>query len=535
MKRSPARVRLMFTPFDLKFAALNTLALGALSMGCGGGAVGEAVRPEAVTGTEAAGETVHCDARGKRMTPLVVDWPSQQRVELEAAMQSGIAVVRYACDEIEVLSHCSLEGNYDFAGVTLKEDVISIETRDQLGASFPIGVATFGASLDSSSSIQLAIAIVGKASSARRQVFANEVASSCDGATHVVRAATLGAFSMGQGTKGQVSSAAEIFDMGAEGSSLSAKDKLTKDGDLSACRKSAVGAAKPPAQCGATVRVELLPILPAAGKPATEPPPPVLVGAPVDVTAVPKCIDQRCGRALWGGETCMLTDEADCRAQCEGGDLASCNNLGLLTAEFIFDGEPAEQAKAKGLFQRACDGGIAVACVSLGELSQGKEADSAYGRACNHGVGEGCAFQASTYRKGGAMGEDPQRQFALYDRACKLGDGNGCWGLANSYQRAGPLHDVAASFRVLDRACQAGHAPSCMRLARTYYFGKDDWLSPGVSHRHDEAKAESYVRRRCQLDPKNCGSMERMFRGDEARRSAYRKLVCSLGKASACN
>lgn len=128
--------------------AITILATLSSLVACGG-AAGEAVRPEAPTAAEAVGETVHCDVAGEKTSPLVVDWPSQHRVDLEVAMKSGVAVVRYACDEVEVLTQCSLPGSYAFTGVSLKEDVIRWDTRDEIAASLPIGVAKLGASLES--------------------------------------------------------------------------------------------------------------------------------------------------------------------------------------------------------------------------------------------------------------------------------------------------------------------------------------------------------------------------------------------------
>ena len=40
-----------------------------------------------------------------------------QRAELEAAMQSGIAVVHYGCDGIRVLGDCKIKGEYAYASI----------------------------------------------------------------------------------------------------------------------------------------------------------------------------------------------------------------------------------------------------------------------------------------------------------------------------------------------------------------------------------------------------------------------------------
>jgi len=520
-----------------------------------GGAVGEVVRPDAPTAAEAVGERLVCNARGEATTPLVVDWPAQHRLDLEAAMKSGVVVIRYDCDQIEVISACTLEGRYEFVGVTLKEDVVRIESRDQLAANLPVGVATLGGSLDSQSSIHLAMALVGKTTAGWSQVHASDLPAACQGATHVVRSATLGAFSMGRGSKGESMSAAEVFQMGVSASSSSTKDSLSKDGSLDACRKGSPEDTAPPAQCGAAIRLELQPIAPddatsdAGSSTPTESQIAPTVACPDGMAEA----NGVCAPKDAGAYTCDVGDEAECRAQCDLGSVESCHRAGLLIADFLFEVGPmgviAQQDEAKGLFRKACDGGVPEACLSLGDLVVGTgsigfderraawtKADRLYDGACRRGVARACLLRALARRKDGPLA-DPALAFVFARRACALGSGTGCATLADNYlQGFGVPQDRDAAFQVLDRSCHAGDRLSCSRLAVTAYVGHYHFTSPTIPGLEKNIeKGDRYAIRACKLEKSQCAWPERWFKHDKSGLARFNEtIVCKHGPARDC-
>lgn len=85
---------------------------------CGGRNAGDAVRPAAPTAREALGEDVACRAVGASAEPLIVDWKSNERTDLEVAMKEGVAVVAYDCKTLRLVKGCSVHGEYAFAGVS---------------------------------------------------------------------------------------------------------------------------------------------------------------------------------------------------------------------------------------------------------------------------------------------------------------------------------------------------------------------------------------------------------------------------------
>ena len=297
-----------------------------LSTSCGGKA-GEVVRPDAPSAAEAIGEA-SCGAAQKSTAPLVVDWSSQQRVDLEVAMKRGTVALRYGCDEVELLADCRIPGSYAFVGVSRKEDVVSLSSSDELKASLPVGAARLAAEVAGEAKLDLAMVLVGKASSGWTALTRTDLPAGCESATHVVRAATLGAFSLARGSEGRVATAAEAFGAGAGGSSTSAKNLLVRDGDLESCLGSTREATRPPEGCGATIRLELEPVVESASLPKGPPPVATVACPPGAASSGGVC------RPLSLPHVCKPDDEADCEAQCEAGGLESCYHLGRLRIDW---------------------------------------------------------------------------------------------------------------------------------------------------------------------------------------------------------
>ena len=82
-------------------------------------------------------------------------------------MKGGLAVVSYDCKSLKVLNGCKVEGTYEFAGVSRKEQVVQMTSADELAANLPLSVAKLSAEMQRGKSIDLAIVMVGKRSATR--------------------------------------------------------------------------------------------------------------------------------------------------------------------------------------------------------------------------------------------------------------------------------------------------------------------------------------------------------------------------------
>lgn len=475
---------------------LVAVATSCLFLGC---SPGEALRPSDPTYAAAAGDRAACSPGGST-EPLVVDWTPDLRADLEQGLASHVVVVSYDCHALRLLQDCEVTGDYAYRGVTPKEQVISLSDKDELHANLPTTGPQLAASLGGGrgASLDIALMIAGKVTSSRRRVLRSELAGRCDGATHFVRRATLGAFAMSTGTKGEAKAALTVFQAAAGGSSVSAHDVKNTDGSIDACRKGTPEDRSPLPGCASPLRIELLPI---DGSVETSP-----AGLGVLEVDSPACaaglvlVDGRCTRRADAGASyqCTAGNKVECTEQCRLGHAGSCANLGAILSP---------DASALGYFKKACDADNATGCFNL----------------------------ALSYEKGLGIAPDVALAAQLHARACDLGSGPACGNLG-ALRRAGlggPM-DKAAAARLYERGCDLGAARPCVALGGMFARGEE------VAK--DAAKAEAYLLRGCDGgDGDGCDRLGAMLAGGEGvPRNERRALelfdrACSIGSGSGCS
>ncbi|HQY59998.1 MAG: sel1 repeat family protein [Myxococcales bacterium] len=466
--------------------ALGSLALLHLAS-CSPGAAANAARVEAPSAKQALGDAPAppCTAVPAVAQTLVIDLPSSQRTDLELAMKSGRAVVHYGCDGMRVLSSCELKGDYRFAGVSLKEEVVQLKSQDEIRASLPISGATLAGGVARGTSLDLATAMVGRSTALGSAAAKSELTGACEGATHFVRAVYVGAFAMRRGSGATVTAAAALFGGSADAKSESDKQTNLRDGSLDACKKSAPDSVQAPADCHSAIRVELFPI--GDARPGAD------TGLSTIASPCPEGYAFAAGRCTTAAKDeaflCAPTDEAACRAQCKKGSAASCYNL----AHLLTGVEDACKGKGEGciaiagaavgaanypqhlegakLYEKACADGVPAACFYVGShISEGlygyaksdDKADASFDRGCSLGHALSCAKLAERLE---TRDRAAPRAVTLSQRACDLGYGPGCFAVVAKYLKGqGTPKNPAAARAVLSRTCTAGDAKRCAEL-----------------------------------------------------------------------
>lgn len=457
-----------------------TASLAGLSA-CGPGAAAEAIRPKdqtAASALEEGGGTCHeVESTGE---PLIVDWKPELRGDLEVAMHDGVAIVAYSCKGIKLLKDCKLEGQYGFIGTTKKESMVRLTNADEVAANLPLSGVKLGGEVGRGSTIDIAMVMVGKKRTTWDGPTKQDLKGSCDGATHYVRGATVGAFALETGTEAKVRAVAEMFGASASAASTSAKQTKNREGDISDCGKASPDSTTPPSQCGAPIRLALAAILQAPPKEAEAP----KAVAPISVQedACPKGLVLAEGKCTTPASApsfqCEPGDVATCTAQCDKGHAGSCGTLGAMYAE----GRPVsrDNAKAATLLKKACDGGNDPSCTNLGILTidgAGVTADPAaavklFERGCQAGDGRGCRWLATAYQKGKGVSEDPAKALSLFKQACEGGDDFGCGSAGRMLlDGKGAAADPKKAADMLKRACDGTDAESCGALASMYEDG----------------------------------------------------------------
>jgi TPR repeat protein len=455
-------------------------SLGLLAIviaGCGTGGAAEHVRPKDPTAAGALGEgACHDVAAGAE--PLVVDWKSEQRGDLEVAMKDGLAVVSFSCKGIKVLNDCHIDGSYAFTGMTKKEEVVRLNNSDEVQANLPLTGATIGGGLARDSSIDIAMVMVGKRRTTWREPTKQDLQGQCDGATHFVRAATVGAFAMETGTKAKVRAAAEILGAGASGESKSEKSTANRDGDPKACASSSPDAKAPPEQCGAAIRLVLAPIHAATDKPPEKP-----VSKPdIEVATCPDGLVRADGKCAKPADApsylCKGSDAAECKTQCDKGNAGSCGVLGRLLLR-------DDAGKAKELLQKGCDGDDATSCDALGVLlakSDAAKAATLFAKACDASVATACTHLGSAVLEGAGTDKSADKALELFTRGCDGGDAEGCAQAAARLHAGTSAEDQGKAFQLDNRACQGGVTRSCVIVGKAYdggsrFVGKNELIA----------------------------------------------------------
>lgn len=175
---------------------------------------------------------------------------------LEAASNSNLVAVRYDGCHLEVLSRCTLDGEYEYHPTTHKRDEVRIQNEDALWTELPLGAARLEAALSREGQLNVDMTVVGRLEANVDSVEAPETAA-CSGATHLVTGITVGAFAMYTGDALEVRAGGSVGNVGAGASHGKSRGVLRQDGDFEACEAADIDADGAPLQCGALLRVEL--------------------------------------------------------------------------------------------------------------------------------------------------------------------------------------------------------------------------------------------------------------------------------------
>lgn len=514
---------------------------------CGAGTLTQAVRPEAQTAAQAQGEAASCSAVSREGKPLVVDWKPEQRMDLEVAMQAGVAVVAYDCKRLELLSDCHADGSYGFKGVVLKQQVIRLADSDEIRLNLPLSGASLAAKisgeLERGATLDLATALVGNQTSTRMTVTRADLKGRCDGATHFVRGANVGAFVMETGEKANAKAAADIFMASAAAGSGSSKLARQEDGRLDACQKGTAEGDKPPQNCGAIVRLHLVGIsdTPAPAAPAKANAKFVGVAEEEDACPAGMVISEgKCTKpsAAADRHVCRRGDVPDCTAQCDKGEATSCARAASAYLSGTGVGEDA--GKAAALYKKSCDLGYARGCSNYGALlSKGTgvakddgAAARSFEKACGGGEAVGCFNLAAMTFEGRGVPKDASRATALFKQACDAGSAAGCVNLGAAYDDgAGVPKDPAKALALFKRACEGDQAEGCTNLGVMYSSG---------SNADPKAAASAYLRGCTAGSATSCERMGKRYQEgngvdkDEAKGAEMLRRSCELGNKAAC-
>ncbi len=404
------------------------LLVGLLVSSCGGG---NAASQLAKAPDYSPRDQTKCGVAKSQQRPLIVEWPSADRQELESKVHEGIVVVRYQGCEMDVLERCSVPAKYGYRGTTIAQDKVVVKDEDDLYANLPVGAAKLEGKLERSGQLTVNMDLVGRYEAEKPTVRADELQGECTGATHFVYGLAVGAFDFYAGGEAQVGASAGVGGIGAGGHSQADRETLTKNGEPDACTKATTDDKAPPQGCGALIRIEVVPLGEARASVPSCPEGTQWDGSQCMGRKVVTQVDCPAG-AKWNGSQCTATtattgpkckslDADDCDAQCHAGDAASCTQLGILFSGGFgrMHGQPTPKDPSRGVpfEQMGCDGGDMLGCLNMGQIlvsGLGLPTDKAraltfFDRACSAGWGAGCQWASTATSDAQAASRYQQR------------------------------------------------------------------------------------------------------------------------------
>ncbi len=567
-----------------RFVLLAATAAVSLSMvganGCGGGGI----KPGPNNGTGIPGRQ-SAEVVSTYAEPLIVDWEPDHRTDLEVLTRDRIAVVRYQKNAIKMLKDCSIEGAYGYVGVNKKEQLIRYDSLDEVAANLPgifaMGGAKLGADMQKGTTLDIGLVIVGKRTAVRTNAEPSELKGDCEGATHFVRGATIGAFAVKTGERSKMGTVAGLFGAGVEAKTSSSRSVSNKDGSIEKCEAASTEAQKAPEGCGSLLRLELRPL--GGPKKAAKD----AQGMAAKTDEVPECSSG----FVWDGAKCAKQssakafacsgkDEGECRAQCDKNNPKSCAQLAVIyrnagkdqmqavaffkkacglndesaCAEFGSHllngiGISADRFKAFETFKKACKAGDALGCSYLGRMHRSGIAPEAsvdtaftqFKRACDGGFSQGCVELGVMHEQGVATARDYKKAFNLYQRACKADNPDGCahLGILYSSDGRGAGLDRVRAMEYFKSACAKNSALGCTELGNTYFRGAG--MEREKQKENDEQAAKLYEKA-CNLwgGAEGCARLGYlMLYGYGVKKDTYNAVVkiekgCKEGSGYAC-
>lgn len=242
----------------LSSSLAGLLAASMVLPGCGSNGPVTARAPE----WKPEGET-KCKASKSQSRPLIVEWPSNDRVALESTLKDGIAMVRASGCEVEVLHRCKASSSrYGYRGTSKESDSVSIRNEDDLYANLPLGAASLSGKLQSSGSLNVSMAVVGRYISEGGDIATNDLqGEGCDRATHYISAVSVGAFTFFAGGSAEAGVGVDTrLGVGAGARASNAREELKSGGNVAACDSATRKDSEPPDGCSALLRIEIVPL-----------------------------------------------------------------------------------------------------------------------------------------------------------------------------------------------------------------------------------------------------------------------------------
>jgi hypothetical protein len=200
--------------------------------GCGGASLPRASAP-AIPDSEA-----RCRTAARHDNPLLTEWSSAEKANLQARLRSGGLAVEYTGCSMRPLPACTLRGSYRWQRTTLSSEGIEIRNEDELFSKLPLGALALEGELARSGRLGVRTMVSGQylleGSSAADVPDYGE----CAQATHLLAALSIGSFKLHSGGTLDAGASAGVREYGGSARTSSSETLLREAGDFDSCKLS---------------------------------------------------------------------------------------------------------------------------------------------------------------------------------------------------------------------------------------------------------------------------------------------------------
>ncbi len=220
---------------------------------CGGGA--ELPRAKAPSAPDAE---ARCRAATRSESPLVTEWSSAEKANLQARLRSGGLAVEFTGCSMRPITGCTVRGSYRWQRTTLSSEAIEIHNQDELFAKLPLGALALEGELARSGRLAVRTAVSGQ------YVLEGSTAADvpdygdCSAATHLLVGVSMGSFKLHSGGTLQAGGGVAAGEYQAGAKTSSSESLLRESGDFDSCKQATDE--QPEMNCSSPIQAFLAPL-----------------------------------------------------------------------------------------------------------------------------------------------------------------------------------------------------------------------------------------------------------------------------------
>jgi hypothetical protein len=179
-----------------------------------------------------------CRAAATNESPLITEWSSAEKANLQARLRSGGLAVEFSGCGMRPLTGCTLRGSYRWQRTTISSEAIQIRNQDELFAKLPLGALALEGELARSGRLEVRTMVSGQ------YVLEGSTAADvpdygdCAQATHLLVAVSIGSFKLNSGGTLEMGGGAAMGPASTGAHSSSSEVLLRESGDVESCKLS---------------------------------------------------------------------------------------------------------------------------------------------------------------------------------------------------------------------------------------------------------------------------------------------------------